>query len=206
MRHRLLLPALAVPALLLAACGDSDDDAAAPAADTDPCEVLTLTGTRVNLPPAQNTAAYMTIENTGDRGVTLTSAATDLGTTIELHESSMDDDGVMSMAEVPGGIDIPAGDSVDLEPGGLHVMVMGVTRDVEVGDDVELTLTFDNGCVTDVVGPIEAVTSGMADMDHDHSAHGEDGDHDHSEHEHDDGEHEHMDEETGNMEMEESDS
>jgi periplasmic copper chaperone A len=59
----------------------------------------------------------------------------------QLHETTMTD-GSMSMSEVDGGITIPAGEGVTLEPGGLHVMCMNVTEPLEVGDTVDLELEF----------------------------------------------------------------
>jgi copper(I)-binding protein len=47
------------------------------------------------------------------------------------------------MRQVEGGIDIPANGQVELKPGGFHVMLIGLTRDLNVGDSVQLTLTFE---------------------------------------------------------------
>ena len=42
-------------------------------------------------------------------------------------------------------IEIPAGESVELEPGGYHIMVLDLAADLVAGDTVEVTLTFDSG-------------------------------------------------------------
>jgi copper(I)-binding protein len=89
---------------------------------------------------AVNTAFYMTIED-GGGGDTLVAVATDACGMTQLHETTMTD-GSMSMSEVDGGIAIPAGEGVTLEPGGLHVMCMNVTEPLEVGDTVDLELEF----------------------------------------------------------------
>jgi copper(I)-binding protein len=62
---------------------------------------------------------------------------------VELHETQMSD-GVMSMQHLPQGIPVPAGETVSLEPGGLHVMCMGVQSPLTVGEMVEVALEFEN--------------------------------------------------------------
>ena len=60
---------------------------------------------------------------------------------VELHSMQMDGD-VMRMREVPG-IAVPAGQAVELKPGGLHLMFMGLKRPLKAGDTVPLTLRFE---------------------------------------------------------------
>jgi len=86
-------------------------------------------------------AVYMVIENTGDQPDRLLHAHSDVAQTIELHEAKMEN-GVMKMQPVEG-IDVPAHGSVELKPGGLHVMLIGLTRDLNPGDTVELELHFE---------------------------------------------------------------
>ena len=93
---------------------------------------------------AGNAAFYMDITG-GAEDDTLVAAATDACGVVELHESSMSDDGVMSMQHLPQGIPIPAGETVVLEPAGLHVMCMMVTEPLETGSMVDLTLEFATG-------------------------------------------------------------
>jgi copper(I)-binding protein len=85
-------------------------------------------------------AAYLVIQNNGaaDRLLSVTS---DIAQTIELHES-MDSGGMMQMSPVPN-IPIPANGKVELKPGGFHMMLIGLTRPVNTGDKVQLTLNFD---------------------------------------------------------------
>lgn len=52
--------------------------------------------------------------------------------------------GMMTMQEVSA-IAIPAGETVSLEPGGFHVMLLDLAADLEVGDSIEVTLSFSNG-------------------------------------------------------------
>lgn len=83
-------------------------------------------------------AVYFTLRNTGGRSDTLTAASSDVAGTVEIHESRMEDD-VMRMRQLQS-IEIPAGESVTFKPGGLHVMLIGLTRQLAVGDAFALTL------------------------------------------------------------------
>lgn len=103
---------------------------------------ISVTDAHVPVPAGANGAAYMTLTNDGDADDMLVSVSTDVAETVGLHETSTQD-GSMSMQEVDG-IDIPAGGDAVLEPGGLHVMLIGVTQDLAEGDTLDLTLTFDN--------------------------------------------------------------
>lgn len=89
---------------------------------------------------ATNAAFYMTIEG-GSEADTLVSANTDACGITELHVSVMND-GVMSMQHLPEGIDVPAGETVLLEPGSFHVMCIDRQQDFVAGDSVSLTLEF----------------------------------------------------------------
>lgn len=86
-------------------------------------------------------AAYMQIENPGEAPLTLVGAAAEVAEAVEIHEVTMVDN-VMQMRPVEGGIEIPAGESVALEPGGYHVMFIGVHATIEAGDAFPITLTF----------------------------------------------------------------
>ncbi|HEX7127312.1 MAG TPA: copper chaperone PCu(A)C [Thermodesulfobacteriota bacterium] len=89
------------------------------------------------------TAAYLTLENRGDRADRLVSVASPVAGRAELHESRVEN-GIMRMRPVEG-IAVPAGGSVRLEPGGLHVMLMGLHEPIAEGRRVPLTLTFESG-------------------------------------------------------------
>ncbi len=95
-------------------------------------------------------AGYFIASNPGP-SARLVSASSPLATEVELHTHSMAD-GVMSMREVDG-VDLPQGESVTFEPGGLHLMLFGFARDAGV-DEAPVTLTFEGGQTMDVVLPI----------------------------------------------------
>ena len=75
---------------------------------------------------------------TADR---LVSASAPISKTVELHTMQMDGD-VMRMREVPA-IEIPAGQTVELKPGGLHVMFIGLNQPLQEGASFPLTLRFE---------------------------------------------------------------
>lgn len=122
-------------------------------------------------------AGYLTITNTTGDDVTLTSVSADGVGRIELHESMLAEDGTMAMESRPEGFVVAAGESVSLEPGGKHLMLFDPTTD---GEDLNLTLTFDDEDV-EIVAAFDAAASASTMDDMDHSEH-DDPDDDHSEH------------------------
>ena len=105
---------------------------------------------------ARASAAYMAIENAGSDDDRLIAARTDAARRVELHTHIMEN-GVARMREVEGGIPAPAGETVTLEPGGLHVMLMGLTRRLREGENVDLTLVFEQAGEIAVTAPIRPV-------------------------------------------------
>ena len=88
-----------------------------------------------------NSAVYLVINNMTEQGDGLIGASTDAANVTEIHLSKMDAEGTMTM-ERQDLIGIPSGQKVSLEPGGLHVMLMNLVQDLNVGDKFELTLQF----------------------------------------------------------------
>jgi hypothetical protein len=93
---------------------------------------------------AENGAFYMLLKNSGSEADKLVGAKSPACAMIELHESFMNDQGVMEMRPVTGGaIEVPAGGSVELKVGGLHVMCMHKTDEFAPGAKIPLTLQFE---------------------------------------------------------------
>jgi len=86
-------------------------------------------------------AAYMVINNTGSEDDKLISAASDVAEAVEIHDMTMEND-VMKMFRIDG-IDIPAGGSATLQPGGKHVMFIGLYEKLEIGQVITVTLEFE---------------------------------------------------------------
>lgn len=97
---------------------------------------------RASLPGAKAGVAYVTIRNTGDDAERLVGAATPAAMRAELHTHIIED-GIARMRQVEGGIALPPGETVELKPQGLHVMLMGLTAPLSEGDAFDLTLTFE---------------------------------------------------------------
>ncbi|MCB0908103.1 MAG: copper chaperone PCu(A)C [Nocardioidaceae bacterium] len=90
------------------------------------------------------TGAFGTLTNNGDTDDALVAAACDVAGMVQIHETVDNGDGGGTMQPVDE-IAIPAGDTVKLEPGGYHVMLMGLTKELKAGDTVTITLTFKSG-------------------------------------------------------------
>ena len=96
-------------------------------------------------------AAYFTIRNDGDTDARLIEARPiGFAEVAELH-THINDDGVMRMRALADGIVIPAGETVSLEPGGLHVMLFGLEAPLTEGSPQSLTLVFEGLGEIDVI-------------------------------------------------------
>lgn len=89
------------------------------------------------------TAAYLTIKAQAGRADALLSASSPDAETVELHDATTDGSGMMGMHPIAH-LDIHAGETVELKPGGFHLMVMGLTRELTVGGTLQLELVFEN--------------------------------------------------------------
>lgn len=98
---------------------------------------------RASRPGAPTGAMFMTIRNASDTPDRLIEARSPVAQLVELH-THIDANGVMRMRPVEDGFEIPAGGVHELARGGDHVMLMGLTRTLENGKTVPLTLVFEN--------------------------------------------------------------
>jgi copper(I)-binding protein len=105
------------------------------------------------------TGAFTKIENHTANDVTLVGASAEIAGMVEVHEVVMMD-GEMKMQEKDGGIVIKAGETVSLEPGGLHVMLMDIKKPILEGDEITLTLDFDGYEDQTFTWPAKASLSG----------------------------------------------
>ena len=88
------------------------------------------------------TALYFTLENNGSEADTLYAVETDIAKMVQIHETYTDGD-MMGMREI-GEIIVEPESSVKLEPGGMHIMVMKLKKDIKIGDEIDFTLYFRN--------------------------------------------------------------
>ena len=88
----------------------------------------------------ENGAIYLTIQNYSQTADALTGGSTNVADVVELHESKVVND-VMQM-QMLSSISLPTGQAVEFAPGGLHIMLVNLTRALEAGDSIEITLHF----------------------------------------------------------------
>lgn len=95
------------------------------------------------MPPSQaNTAAYLTVENTGKHALRIVGAHARRKSLVEIHNSTMVD-GMMTMQAVDT-VDVAPGKSVEFGPGGMHLMIMGLEKMPAPGEQVKLCLEFES--------------------------------------------------------------
>ena len=89
-------------------------------------------------------AVYLTLRNTGGAAVKLVGIETQIAKSAEAHRSNTDQNGVSTM-EPAGDVLLPPGRDVAFQPGGLHIMLMGLQEPLVEGNSVRLELLFDDG-------------------------------------------------------------
>lgn len=139
-------------------------DIGAPNTILEVLKTLTVTASMdmpaISLPP---TAAYMTIGNNSDDDVSLISVSTDVAEFVEIHATTIEND-IARMSPVDE-LDIDAGESVVLEPGGYHIMLINLNRDLIPGETIALKLTFASNIEMTIDVPV--MDEFMTDMDQD---------------------------------------
>ena len=173
------------------ASAESDDDIADDADDALDFEDAVV---RAMAEDADMTAIFGTLVNESNEDIEIVafSSSVDAGIN-EIHETV---DGQMREMEEP--LIIPAGESVALEPGGAHFMLMDVKEPVMAGDEVTVTVVLADGSTEEFDDiPVRTIGAGdenYGDLGHDHGDHGDHGDHadeDHDDHEDNDEQHDH---------------
>lgn len=135
--------------LVLAACSSS---ASSPASGR---MVVTDAWARPSMSIDQAGAAYMTITNETGQADALLSVATPAAANPELHQTTAEGSGMMGMRPVER-VNVPAGGTVSLEPGGFHVMLINLTEELTAGSTIELTLTFEKAGEVKVTAEVRA--------------------------------------------------
>ena len=107
---------------------------------------------------AQVGGAYLKITNTGAETDRLIGGSLPIATSVEVHEMSMTD-GVMRMRKLEKGLEIKPGQTVELKPGGYHIMFMGLREGLKQGQPIKGALVFEKAGTVEVeylVAPIGA--------------------------------------------------
>lgn len=111
------------------------------------------------VPPGQsNSVVFMALSNPADADHALVAVESTVAEAAELHRH-LHEDGMMKMRRVER-IDLPAGDAVALSPGGLHIMLIGLKRQLEPGQSIDLTLFFEDGTRRQLDVPVRKVEPG----------------------------------------------
>jgi hypothetical protein len=99
---------------------------------------------------AKVAGGFMRITNSGTAPDRLVGGAFSAAARVEVHEMAVAD-GVMKMRELAAGLEIRPGETVELKPGGYHVMFMDLARQLKAGESVAGTLVFEKAGRIDVV-------------------------------------------------------
>jgi len=107
-------------------------------------------------------AAYLSATNQGKQEDRLVKAASPAASRVELHTGEIGADGVMRMRELDA-IPVPAGTTTEMQPGGgLHLMLMELTKPLVQGESFPMTLEFERGGKVEVQVNVRAATPGAA--------------------------------------------
>jgi copper(I)-binding protein len=112
---------------------------------------------RATPPGAKVAAGYLVIENSGSTPDRLMSATGEIAGKTEIHEMSVDAEGVMTMRPLPDGLEVPAGGEAELKPGSVHIMFMDLKRRAKAGEAFKGTLTFEKAGTVEVEFAVEAM-------------------------------------------------
>lgn len=156
-------PIFAAVLLALAACSPSGSGSG-------PAPTVQVTGAICRPTPVgrQMTGCYLALTAAADDR--LTAVESPAANLVQIHESRMEG-GMMMMRELRDGLALPAGQAVALEPGGNHLMLLGVKEPLVAGDTVALTLTFASSAPVEVTATVGQPAAAGADADAAPAAH-----------------------------------
>ncbi|WP_343803662.1 copper chaperone PCu(A)C [Marinobacterium maritimum] len=109
---------------------------------------------RATAPGQPNSAVFMQINNQGE-ATRLVNASSSAAKVVELHAHTQDQ-GVMRMRQIDA-IELPANSQVELAPGGLHIMLIGLEAPLQDGSQIDMTLEFDDGTSEQLDVPVQMV-------------------------------------------------
>lgn len=115
------------------------------------------------VPGAKVGDGYFKVTNSGPTPDKLVAVTSPNAAAVQLHSMKMDN-GVMTMREVRGGLDIPPGQTVDLEPH-YHMMFMDPKKPFRQGDKIPATLTFEKAGRVDVVFEVGKIAGPLSPTD-----------------------------------------
>ena len=119
---------------------------------------------RASIPNVPNSAAFFVIKNNSDKDIAITSANSDIAEKNELH-THIKENKMMKMMKIEKLV-VPAKSSLELKSGGDHVMLMGLKKELKVGDEINLELSFSDGDKKNIKVPVKDLASTMHKMQH----------------------------------------
>lgn len=115
--------------------------------------------------PVKVGGAYMTLRNNGEIADRLIKITSPIAEKAEIHETKIENG--MAMMRPVAGIELKRRAAVQLKPGGLHVMLMGLQRPLKEGERIKLSLTFERAGTIDIEARVEKAGA-AAPGDHQH--------------------------------------
>ena len=155
LRRRLTLAAAVVAALSISTLEASAGDFAVGSIE------IANPWTRATPKGADVAGGYMRITNKGAVADRLIGGSSAAASRLEVHEMTMAD-GVMRMRPLTQGLEVKAGETVELKPGSFHIMLMGLSRPLQKGQKIKGTLVFEKAGKVDIEYTVEALGAGSA--------------------------------------------
>lgn len=108
------------------------------------------------VPPGQpNSAAFLSLRNSDDQPHEILYARSPAAAVVELH-THINNGGLLKMRRIPA-IELPPGKVTRLAPGGLHIMLIKLHKELKPGDEVRLTLVFDDDSEMALQAPVRRI-------------------------------------------------
>ncbi|MGR5300415.1 copper chaperone PCu(A)C [Vibrio alfacsensis] len=114
---------------------------------------------RAMAPGALTSAVFVTFANRSQEDINIIAAETPAAGKVELHDVIKDGD-VMQMRQIER-ITLKANETTELKPGSLHIMLFDLIKPLNEGDEIEVTVTYDNGQKQSFKAPVKKVMAGM---------------------------------------------
>ena len=149
---RILFIMLSIITVSIVSCSDNSDPI-----------VISNAWIRESPPGASITAAYITIQTSEDDK--LMAITTDAAEKAEIHTSTVNDQGMVKM-QMLDSVDIPSGELVEFKPGGTHIMLIGLSRQLKNNDEVKISLEFEKLGLKEVTAQVRGVHHEKKKHDH----------------------------------------
>jgi len=121
----------------------------------------------VATPTAKTGAAYVMVHNHEAGDDHLIGASSSVAQRVQLHKSEITDDGIAKMVHMDEGIPLPGFHVIEMQQGGIHIMLMGLNKQLHHGDVIDITLTFEKAGDISFEVPVDLERT----SDTDHSGH-----------------------------------